>query len=153
MGVTSALAGLATAALPGRFGLPARLRVTTAGMVVVGVPLVFVGGPLSLLAVLVVFGIAVGPYMITNFSLAERVVPQSRLSTIMGMLTSGVVAGYAIGSTLGGHLADTYGHAGAFAVTLAATVLAFGIALFVWRPSWYRHHLSPERVPEPAEVA
>ncbi|HEY3688389.1 MAG TPA: MFS transporter [Streptosporangiaceae bacterium] len=153
MGVTSALAGLATAALPGRFGLAARLRVATGGMVVLGVPLVFVGGPVGLLTVLVVFGVAVGPYMITNFSLAERVVPQARLSTVMGMLTSGVVAGYAIGSSLGGHLADTYGHAGAFAVTLAATVLAFGIALFVWRPSWYRRHLSPERTPEAAEAA
>lgn len=138
MGVTSAVAGLGTAALPGRFGLPWRLRVATGGMVVLGVPLVFVGGPVGLLLVLSLFGVAVGPYMITNFSLAEKVVPAARLSTVMGALTSGVVVGYAIGSSVGGHLADSYGHGAAFAVTLASAGAALAIALLVWRPGWYR---------------
>ena len=142
MGLTSALAGLWTAALPERFALPWRLRVTTAGMTALGVPLVFVTGPGGLLTVLVLFGVTVGPYMITNFSLAEKVVPAARLGTVMGALTSGVVVGYAIGSSLGGHLADAYGHGAAFAVTLAAAAVACGIALLVWRPAWYRRHLA-----------
>lgn len=140
MGLTSALAGLGTAALPHRFALRSRLRLTTAGMVVLGVPLLFVVGPMSLLGVLVCFGVTVGPYMITNFSLAERVVPPARLSTVMALLTSGVVAGYAIGSSLGGNLADAHGPTGAFAVTVAATILAFAIAVLAWRTP----HQTPE---------
>ena len=143
MGVTSALAGLGTAGLPERFGLPWRLRVATAGMTALGIPLVFVGGPAGLLAVLALFGVAVGPYMITNFSLAEKVVPAGRLSTVMGALTSGVVVGYAIGSSLGGNLADAHGHGAAFAVTLAAAAAALAIALLVWRPGRYRRLMEP----------
>ena len=150
MGLTSALAGLGTAALPRRFTPRTRLRVTTAGMVVLGAPLLFAADPVSLLGVLVCFGVTVGPYMITNFGLAERVVPPSRLSTVMGLLTSGVVVGYAIGSSLGGHLADTYGPTGAFAVTLAATVLAFAIAVLAWRTPRHDRGGPAERVPTEA---
>lgn len=138
MGVTSALAGAGTAALPARFSPVARLRVATGAMTVLAVPLLAVHGAGTLLPVLAVFGLTVGPYMITNFTLAGRVAAGPNLTAVMGLLTSGVVVGYAIGSSAGGTLADHHGPDAAFAVVLAAAAAAFAVATAIWRPSWYR---------------
>ncbi|MHA6803752.1 MFS transporter [Salinifilum ghardaiensis] len=131
MGLTSALAGLGTAALPGRFDLPARLRATTAAMLVLSIPVVLLANSTgSLAGFLPLLGAAVGPYMITVFSLAERVVPAERLATAMGVLNSGVVAGYAVGSSLSGQLSDVHGATAAFGITTSAALAACLLALF-----------------------
>jgi MFS family permease len=71
-----------------------------------------------------VLGVAVAPYMIAVFSLAERVVPSSRVGAAMTMLASATGVGYALGSSLAGRLADESGATAAFGVTVGATVLA-----------------------------
>lgn len=130
MGVTSALAGLGTAALPKRFDLPARLRATTAAMLALSIPVVLLANSTgSLASILPILGAAVGPYMITVFSLAERVVTADRLATAMGALNSGVVVGYAVGSSLSGQLSDVHGATAAFGVTTSAALVACLLAL------------------------
>ena len=130
MGVTAALAGLGTVALPRRFGLPAQLRTTTAGMLLLSLPLVPLANSMGTLAsILPILGVAVGPYMITVFSLAERVVPAGRLATAMGVLNSGVVVGYAVGSSLSGQLSDMHGATAAFSITASAALVACLLAL------------------------
>ena len=69
-------------------------------------------------------GVAVAPYMIAVFSLAERVVPPARVGAAMTMLASATGLGYALGSSVAGRFADTSGATAAFGVTVGATVLA-----------------------------
>ena len=86
--------------------------------------LLAVGSLVSATVTVLFLGVAVAPYMIAVFSLAERVVPSARVGAAMTMLASATGVGYALGSSLAGRLADTSGGTAAFGVTIGATVLA-----------------------------
>ncbi|MFD9563883.1 hypothetical protein [Streptomyces sp. NPDC059994] len=58
MGVMSAVAGLAMVAVPERLALRARWRIATAALMVLSVPLLFVGSLGTLYAAVVVLGVA-----------------------------------------------------------------------------------------------
>ncbi|MFB7514657.1 MFS transporter [Streptomyces sp. NPDC056144] len=122
MGVMSAAVGLSLAALPDRIGLATRWRVATAGLVVLSLPLPFVGSLGALYAVVVVLGAAYAPHLITVFGLTERSVPASRLAESMAFLTSGIVAGQALALAVSGRLAESHGAPAAFAVAVGAAV-------------------------------
>jgi MFS family permease len=79
--------------------------------------------------VLLALGLAVAPYMITVFSLAERIVPPARTGAAMTLLAATTGLGYAVGSSVAGQLADAGGHRPAFAVTIAAGALATSLTL------------------------
>ena len=49
--------------------------------------------------------------------------PAGRLGTVMTALASGIVAGTALGSAIGGYLAEAGGHHLAFLVPIAASML------------------------------
>jgi MFS family permease len=76
-----------------------------------------------------VLGLAVAPYMITVFSMAERSTPPARTGAAMTMLAATTGLGYAVGSSVAGQLADAGGYRPAFAVTVTAGVLATVLAL------------------------
>ncbi|WP_435748079.1 MFS transporter [Nocardioides sp. SYSU DS0663] len=124
LGVGSAVAGIATAYLPERVGHERRALVAAVALAVLSLPLLVVDGLLAVTAVVLVLGCAVAPYMIAVFSLAERVVPPARVGTAMTALASATGIGYALGSSIAGRLADADGSTAAFAVTVAATLLA-----------------------------
>lgn len=124
LGVGSALAGLATAYLPERIGHERRAVVAASALLVLSLPLLAVSSLTGAAAVVLVLGVAVAPYMIAVFSLAERVVPPARVGAAMTMLASATGLGYALGSSLAGRLADGSGATAAFSVTVAATVAA-----------------------------
>jgi len=127
MGVGSAVAGLACAGLPGRFALADRLLCFSTAMTLLVTPLLFVRGIPAMIAVLVPLGCAVGPYIITLFSLAEREVSAAQAAGVMTLLSSGLVVGYAVGSSVGGSLVEVASPAAAFAV--AATAMLVGAAI------------------------
>ncbi|MET9666168.1 MFS transporter [Streptomyces sp. NPDC006475] len=129
MGVMSAAAGLAMAALPQSLGLTTRWRASTAALIVLSGPLLFVDSLGALYAVVTVLGVAYAPQLITVFALTERSVPAARLAECMAFLTSGVVAGQAAAVMLSGALAESGGPPAAFAVALAAAALC---ALLSW---------------------
>ncbi|ANP50245.1 MFS family permease [Streptomyces griseochromogenes] len=79
MGVMSAVAGLAMAAVPARLGLPARWRLATGAAFALSLPLLRTDGLTGLYAVVTVLGTAYAPHLITVFGLTERTVPRSRL--------------------------------------------------------------------------
>lgn len=124
LGVGSVIAGLSIAALPERFGLPARLRWFAVALMLLSAPLLLVDSLLGLAPVLLVLGVSVAPYMITNFMLGERITHPSRIGTAMTMLAAATGLGYAIGAAIAGQLADWGGQTPAFAVTVAAGVIA-----------------------------
>ncbi|MFJ5142128.1 MFS transporter [Streptomyces sp. NPDC088707] len=129
MGVMSAAVGLFMAALPARIGLTTRWRAATAALVVLSVPLLFVGSLGALYAVVVVLGAAFAPHLITVFGLTERTVPTARLAESMAFLTSGIVAGQALALAGSGRLAEGHGAPAAFAVAVGAAVAC---ALLSW---------------------
>ena len=122
MGVMSAAVGLSLAALPARIGLTTRWRAATAGLVILSVPLLFVGSLGALYAVVVVLGAAYAPHLITVFGLTERTVPAARLAESMAFLTSGIVGGQALALAVSGRLAEGHGAPAAFAVAVGAAV-------------------------------
>lgn len=134
MGVTSAIAGLLTAALPRSFALHNRMVVFLLLLLVFVLPLVAIGvsGTLSLwllCGAVVVAGTAVAPSLITALTIGERTVPLTRVSWAMTVLASGVVLGYATAALFGGLLAQAHGAIGAFAVTFGAVACAVLLAL------------------------
>ncbi|MFF2344128.1 MFS transporter [Pseudarthrobacter sp. NPDC058119] len=122
MGVSSAAAALSVAYWPRRAGLAFRwvsCAVLMAGLAV----LLLVPSSLPMMAlVLLVLGLPVGPVMVTVFAVGGKVAPAGRLGTVMTALASGIVAGTAVGSAVGGQLAQLHGAAGAFVVPLCAAV-------------------------------
>lgn len=124
MGVGSAVAALASASLPARFSLTNRLRVFAAASVLLIAPLLLVDSVVGLMIFILPLGVVVGPYIITMYTMGEKVAPAGRMSAVMTLLASGLVIGYSIGSSVGGQLAE---HSGARAGFLAAMVaMAFG---------------------------
>ncbi|MBT2508733.1 MFS transporter [Streptomyces sp. ISL-98] len=146
MGVMSAAAGLAMAAVPGRITLTARWRTATAALIVLSVPLLFVQSLWALYAVVVVLGVAYAPHLITIFGLTERIVPESRMAESMAFLTSGVVGGQALALALSGRLAESNGAPAAFAVAVAAATLCAVLA-------WATRPATAQTPPTPAAAA
>lgn len=128
LGVGSVLAGLAVVAVPETFPHERRLRLFTAALLVLGLPLLLVDSLLGLTIALLGLGFAIAPSMITTFALAERITDVRRLGAAMTLLAAATGAGYAVGAGLAGRLADLAGHRPAFAVTVGATLLACTLA-------------------------
>lgn len=138
LGIGSAIAGLAVAALPERIGYPQRLVVAATGLVVLSAPLLLVETIGQLVAVIALLGFAVAPFMISTFATAGQIVAPDRVGTAMTLLAGATGVGYALGSSLAGRLADGVpgiapdgGHTPAFAVTFSATVLALAVSLIL----------------------
>lgn len=136
LGVGSVCAGLAVVGLPARFALPRRGLAFAAGMAVLALPLLLVDSLVALAAVVLVLGTVIAPYMITVFTLGERVAPPARVGAAMTLLAGATGVGYAVGSSTAGRLADAAarggdgalgglaGHTAAFVVTVAGAGLA-----------------------------
>lgn len=129
LGAGSVIAGLSVAALPERFGRERRLTAFAGALLVLSVPLLMVDSLSGLVPVLLAVGLAVAPYMITVFSLAERLVPAGRVGAAMTLLASATGIGYAAGTAVAGRLADVGGHTPAYVVTVGAAGLALVLAL------------------------
>ena len=129
MGVSSAAAALSVAFWPERFGPAARWMAAAAAMTALSVLLLFPADVPTMLVVLFVLGIPVGPTMVSIFGIGAVVAPRHLMGTVMTLLASGVVTGTALGAALAGRLADSHGHQAAFLVTVgaAAALLILGL--------------------------
>lgn len=139
MGVVSAAVGLSLGALPARFGLRLRWRVSTGAALALSVPLLFTDGLWPLYAVVTVLGAAYAPHLITAFALTERNVEPARLSASMAFAASCLVAGQATALVVCGRLAEWYGPSGAFAVAVGAAALCLALALLTRVPAARAH--------------
>lgn len=128
LGIGSAIAGLAVAALPERITYPTRMVVSAVALLVLSAPLLLVDTIGQLVGVIALLGFAVAPYMISNFAMAGEVVVPERVGTAMTLLAGATGVGYALGSSVAGRLADAGGHTPAFAVTVTATAMAVVLA-------------------------
>lgn len=122
-GVGSALAGFAVPRLPARWGLLGRLRIFALLMVPLSVPLVLASGLVGYGAALLVLGTAMAPYMITCYTLVERVVRPEQLGAATSLLPATVNIGYAIAAAVAGAASDAAGSRGALLAVLGAVAL------------------------------
>uniref|UniRef100_UPI00131D3BC7 MFS transporter n=1 Tax=Streptomyces bicolor TaxID=66874 RepID=UPI00131D3BC7 len=136
MGVMSAVAGLAMAAVPARIALGTRWRTATTAAFGLSLPLLWTGSLPALYVTVTVLGVAYAPHLITVFGLTERVVPPARLAEAMAFATSALVGGQALAVAVTGRLAESYGPAAAFAAGSLAAALACAVALTA-RPASY----------------
>lgn len=152
LGVGSVLAGLAVAGLPARWGYEQRLVVFALGLAGLSMPLLMVHTLAGLVPVVTVLGLAVAPYMISVFTLAERIVPMTRVGAAMTILAGATGIGYALGSSVAGRLADHGGYTPAFAVTVAGACLAIVLTTTARRRLADAQSSAAERA-EPVAVA
>lgn len=73
-------------------------------------------------------GVAIAPSLITQFSLAERLVDSDRITEGITWAMSGITLGFAAGSALSGLVIDHIGVRAGFAVALGGSLFAFAMA-------------------------
>jgi MFS family permease len=125
MGLSSAAAAISVAYWPARFTLAARWLAGAAVMAGLSTLLLLPGDCWSMVLVLLLLGLPVGPVMVTVFAIGGTVAPAGRLGTVMTALASGIVAGTALGSSVAGQLAQGSGYSAAFLVPIAAAAALF----------------------------
>lgn len=125
LGTSSAFAALSVAYWSPKFRFPARWMLT-AGLMALGTFLFLVPDSMgTMIIVLLIVGIPVGPTMVTIFSVGGMVAPPQWMGTVMTALASGILAGTALGSSIAGSLAQNVGYHQAFMVPIAAATALF----------------------------
>ncbi len=125
LGLTSAFGALSVAYWPARWKPASRWIVCAGAMAAFSALLLLPADIGTMVVVLLVVGLPVGPTMVTIFSIGTLVAPKDRLGTVMTLLASGVVLGSAIGSAAAGAVAERGGYADAFIVPIAAAAALF----------------------------
>ena len=120
----SLVAGLVVGAVHWRSTLEARLRIGTVAMLAAMLPLAFVEHVALMAPVLLLGGLSIAPTLIATMMLTEQVVPRGRLTEGMGIMHTALVAGVAPGATLAGLVVDARGASWAYAVPVAAGLVA-----------------------------
>lgn len=130
MGVGSAICALSVVLLPEAFRLRARW-IVFATLALAGCLMYSQGTTLTFFVIaLLIMGAGVGPSLVTLFAIASEHAPSGRLTTVMAMMSTGVVVGQSAASALSGILLDSAGlAAGLWGPAIAAALLvALGLA-------------------------
>jgi MFS family permease len=120
----SLLAGVVTGAVHWRRGPDLRLRVGALAMAATMVPMPFIDSMWVMGAVLFLAGFAIAPTLIAAMSLAEHVLPSSRLTEGMAFLHTGLIGGVAPGSAVAGLVIDAHGASPSYLVPLGGGIVA-----------------------------
>ncbi|AIY01001.1 hypothetical protein ART_1402 [Arthrobacter sp. PAMC 25486] len=125
MGSSSALTALSVAYWPVKFSYAWRWVLAAGFMAAASAAFLLPSTLGQMVWVLLLVGLAVGPVMVTIFSVGSVVAPQQWMGTVMTALSSGIVAGTALGSSVAGSLAQSVGYSAAFLVPIAAATALF----------------------------
>lgn len=129
MGVGSAVCALGVVLLPERFALTARWLVF-AGVALAGAVMFVLTRDIGLLVpALLVMGAGIGPSLVTLYSIASEVAPYGRTTTVMAMMSTGVVVGQSAASALTGAVVDAAGYREGFWLSFGALTLLLGLGL------------------------
>jgi MFS family permease len=129
MGVGSALCALGVVLLPERFTFVARWLVFS-GLAVAGSLLLIPAEGLGLVVPsLLIMGCGIGPCLVTLYSIASEVAPLGRTTTVMAMMSTGVVVGQSASSAATGAIVDLAGYREGFFVAIAALALLLVLSL------------------------
>ena len=120
LGASSAIAALSVAYWPAAFTHAWRWVLTAVLMVAASAAFFLPDTLGTMIIVLLLVGIPVGPTMVTIFSVGSVIAPPQWMGTVMTALASGIVAGTALGSSISGALAQSTGYHTAFIVPVSA---------------------------------
>lgn len=125
MGIGSAILAISVALFSPRYALWARW-LSFAPLMLGGAIILAVSDRLSgIIIALLLMGSAVGPTLVTLFSLAAERSPLGRSATVMSMAGSAIIVGQSVASAVNGILAEEVGTAAAMAVPIAAAAIVF----------------------------
>jgi MFS family permease len=127
----SLLAGVITGAITWRRDIVVRLRLGALGMAATMLPLPFIDSMWVMGVVLFAAGFAIAPTLIAAMSLAEQVLPSSRLTEGMAFLHTGLIGGVAPGATVAGIVIDAHGASPSYLVSFAGGLVALAAALVI----------------------
>jgi len=139
MGASSAVTALSVAYWPVGFKHAWRWTLT-AGLMAAGAVMFLLPNSLgTMIVVLLLVGLPVGPTMVAIFSVGSVIAPPQWMGTVMTALASGIVAGTALGSSVAGSLAQSTGYQAAFIVPIVAAgslfLLGLASAMVLRRPA------------------
>ncbi|MCT1657108.1 MFS transporter [Brevibacterium luteolum] len=123
MGVGSAILALSVVLLPERFTFTARWLVFGSLALAGSIVMHFVSAPLDVVLPLVIMGCGIGPALVTLYSIASDVAPFGRTTTVMAMMSTGVVVGQSGSSALTGVIIDRFSYYEGFHMITVATAL------------------------------
>ncbi|TYL49558.1 MFS transporter [Nocardioides sp. BGMRC 2183] len=149
----SLMAGLISGAVTWRSSAAVRLRWGALAMALAMAPLFVVPSLPVMVVVLLVGGFAISPTLIAAMSLAEQVLPTSRMTEGMAFLQTGLAAGLAPGAAVAGVVIDHAGASPAYLVCFAGGAMALLGATLVRVPATVRSHEEQAVGPEPGVVA
>lgn len=135
MGFTAAIVALGIVALPDRITQVQRWRVAAFGLMCVTPLLMLPTSPGTMIPVLLIVGLFVGPTMVTVFSVAGERAPAGREGMVMTTLSGAIVVGNAIGSSIAGSIAENQGPNWSFGTSAIAAACLFFAALGA---GWHR---------------
>lgn len=145
LGAGSAAAGLLTTVLPRCFGPQRRLVPFGLMLAVVAAPLGFLTSPGPHAMVCAVTGAAVGPLLISGYTLAEQHARPNRGATVMTVFGTAGTVGVALAASLAGAVADSWSPSVALLIPSTAGLAAVAAGV-VYRILARRH-------PEPGRRA
>ena len=96
---------------------------------IVLIPAIFVRSVPVLAATTFIAGAAISPGLISTFALVERLVPSLLLTEALTWTNSGMILGYAAGTSLSGLFIDSLGTSVSFTLPVAGAWLASLLAL------------------------
>lgn len=127
----SLVAGIAYGARRWRTPAQRQYVVAFAVLFVTSLPLVVVDSPLALGLALALPGLALAPIQVLASVLVESEVEPTVLTQAFTWLNSGSAAGIAMGAAVAGRAVDVHGPQLGFALAIAATLVATGMAVVV----------------------
>lgn len=123
MGIGSAILAITVALFSPRYALWARLLSFAPLMFIGSVIMASSTSMVTVVIALLLMGCAVGPTLVTLFSLAAERSPLGRSATVMSMAGSAIIVGQSVASAVNGILAEEAGTSAAMAVPMAASAL------------------------------
>lgn len=123
MGIGSAILAITVAVFSPRYALWARLLSFAPLMLIGAVIMASSTSMVTVIIALLLMGCAVGPTLVTLFSLAAERSPFGRSATVMSMAGSAIIVGQSVASAVNGILAEEAGTSAAMAVPMAASAL------------------------------
>ncbi|MBM7774440.1 MFS family permease [Actinokineospora baliensis] len=107
-----------------------RLLMATTGLLCLGaVPLAFAGSGLVMAVFAVLAGVAIAPGLIAGSTVLEALAPKGSLSEGFSWLSSAGASGIALGTAVGGRLADSGGFAAAAWAAVGGGVVAVALSV------------------------
>ena len=132
--VGSLVSGIVVGTLTVKASSEAQFRRCIVALGVLAVPLPFVSGVVAIGACLFVSGCAISPTLISAFARIEELVPDSRITEGITVVTTGLGAGLAPGAGVTGWAVDSFGSSAGFWVPVVAGLSGAAVAMVLMRP-------------------